>query len=772
MKICIDKAFKSNSPKNKRQIIISKIAEWKMLDKQFRTFVYLAIDEVEAPAIDEEDNAPTRRMSPAGRRTRRRGGRGAASSDPLDWIPSPQEALLPECGSEPFRLATLIVHKILKSDDWDEDWNATEASLRDSCLDNGVHPVWVSIGEKSGVLGIFAGFPKAKVEEQVSAEIDISLGRINVDNTAELTQALDVLTNSSNDAGIHVAYQKVASQLKNNRTLKVDSELLELTGPSSIISVLLHLVNGSDASDSLKELTKHDSQLASELSDYLALKGGVVNDWQQSRSVVGDDSLSQARRLLAWQNAPADAGDLSSKELNSGLEILREGNAKQSQIEMLLWWRLSALHSEGKGKEAVEVLISLQLESSADLSSLLPLIADLPGDSAIEWLNQQIANLDEMALVQISSSPNIDINSRSMAIKRLQDSNGDAWEEIISVAIPLFTQTMELRRLSKIIVSDDLIAISHPYETLLVAHNLAAGKDNDLWVKVRNSRLIALKHIHSEEAPETFSSTSEALLMLLEGSNIDDKRLTSLLDKGGLKAFGEIRQALADGGDGIASAKSLDDLSSCVETVTLSPMERDLFNTVISTLRLNRVGLMLQNGNQDEEARTTLDTILAADNISTGLIHTVRHLVLEHDIGLPSLVSWYQMNNPLSPWHTLARATVSASEGDELNSARDYRKAGDHEEFDYEHSIMLYRKALIHLAFASQWKEAVELLEAQPALKTALTRRFQLYQPVSKIRIKQQKFSKNLSEKRKWLVKKTLMARWNNTNDHILRMKN
>jgi hypothetical protein len=730
MGICIDKAFQPNVPKNKRQIIISKIAEWKMLEKHFRTFVYLAIDEVEPPAVDEEDNTPTRRKNSAGRR-KRRGGRGTSSTDPLDWIPSPEKAILSDSGSDPYRLASLMVHKILKSDDWNEDWNTTEASLRDSCLANGVHPAWVSIGEKTGVLGIFAGFPKAKVEKQVNAEMDISLGRIDVENTNELTQVLETLTNSSNDAGIHVAYQKVASQIKNKRTLKVGSELLELTGPPSIISVLLQLASGSDASGSLKELAKHDSQLASELSDYCALKSGIVNDWQQSRSITGDDSLSQARRLFAWQNPPADASELTSEELNNGLDILREGKAKQSQIESLQWWRLSALHREGKGKDAIEVLISLQLEASADLTTLLPLIADLPGDSATEWLNQQIISLDEMALIQISSSHNIDVNSRSLAIKILQDSSGEAWEQVIPVAIPLFTQTMELRRLARIIVSDELVAISHPYETLLVAHLLVAGKENNLWVEIRNSRKISLKHIHTTDAPETFSTTSEALLMLLEGSNIADKRLTTLLDKGGLKAFGEIRQALGDGGDGIASAKSLDDLSSCVETVTLSPIERNLFNTVISTLRLNRVGLMLQNGTQDEEARTTLETILAADNISTGLIHTVRHLVLEHDIGLPSLVSWYQVNNPLSPWHTLARAAVSASKGDELNSARDYRKAGDHEEFDYEHSIMLYRKALIHLAFASQWKEAIELLEAQPALKTALTRRFQLYLKVS-----------------------------------------
>lgn len=730
MDICIDKAFQANVPKNKRQIIISRIAEWKMLDKPFRTFVHLAIDEVEAPAVDEDENTPSRKKS-VGRRHHRRGGRGTASSDPLDWIPSPQEVLLPDSGSDPYRLATLMVHKILKSDDWNDDWNSTETSLRDSCLAEGVHPAWVSIGEKTGVLGIFAGFPKAKVKKQASAKIDTSLGRIDVENNKQLATVLSTLTSSSNDASIHVAYQKVASQLKNQRELKVDSDLLNLTGPSSIISVLLHLASGSDASDSLEELAKEDSQLAAELSDYSQLKNGVVTDWQQSRSITGDDSLSMARRLFAWRNPPANAGDLSSDELNKGLEILLQGESKQSQIEKLQWWRLSALHREGKGQDAVEVLISLQLESSADLATLLPLIADLPGDSASEWLNQQIPHLDEMALVQISSSQSIDVNSRNLAVKRLQDAGGEAWEQVVAIAVPLFTQTMELRRLAKVITNNELLAINHPYETLFAAHILAAGKENELWDSVRESRKIALTHIHNTDAPDIFSSTSEALLMLLEGSPIADERLTSLLDKGGLKAFGEIRQALRDGGDGIASSKSLDDLSACVEAAGLSSMERILFNSVISTLRLNRVGLMLQNGDQDVEAITTLDSILAEDNISTGLIHTVRHLVLEHDIGLPSLVVWYQMNNPLSPWHTLARAAVLASEGDELNSARDYRKAGDHEEFDYEHSIMLYRKALIHLAFASQWKEAIELLEAQPALKTALTRRFQLYLQVS-----------------------------------------
>ena len=140
---------------------------------------------------------------------------------------------------------------------------------------------------------------------------------------------------------------------------------------------------------------------------------------------------------------------------------------------------------------------------------------------------------------------------------------------------------------------------------------------------------------------------------------------------------------------------------------------------------------MLQHGNSDDENIETLNTLLGNQSIPTGMIHSVRHLVLEHDIGLPALVRWYQNHDALSPWHTLARAAVYASNKEELNAARDYRKAGDHDEFDYEHSLILYRKALIHLAFAEQWREAVELLDAQPALKSAITQRFQLYLRVS-----------------------------------------
>jgi hypothetical protein len=93
----------------------------------------------------------------------------------------------------------------------------------------------------------------------------------------------------------------------------------------------------------------------------------------------------------------------------------------------------------------------------------------------------------------------------------------------------------------------------------------------------------------------------------------------------------------------------------------------------------------------------------------------------------------------------LARAALFATEGDELNSAREYSRAaelftkqrkaggasteGDAEDNDFVLSLplTLYRKSLIHYAHAKSWAEAVDLLERVPSLKTAITERFKLY---------------------------------------------
>ena len=220
--------------------------------------------------------------------------------------------------------------------------------------------------------------------------------------------------------------------------------------------------------------------------------------------------------------------------------------------------------------------------------------------------------------------------------------------------------------------------------------------------------------------------------MLDGAAQSDDAWVVDTLDKNGIKAFNNCKQALRDGGDGLADSKVIDTLVKSVSEADLSDIELRLFTAVIDTLRLNRASWLLQTG-KSKGVVELLDGLLSGEVTAMPMMQAVRHLVLEYDIGLTNLVSWYQENDPQSPWHTLARAAMHVSNKDELNAARDYKKAGDHEDFDYEHKILLHRKALIHLAHAEQWSEAVSLLEKEPALKSALTKRFQLYLNVSHV---------------------------------------
>ena len=303
----------------------------------------------------------------------------------------------------------------------------------------------------------------------------------------------------------------------------------------------------------------------------------------------------------------------------------------------------------------------------------------------------------------------------------------------VDASIDLFSRGLDLTRLAEVLFADENRSIEHPYATLLVVHLLPAKTKGWSFETIRKARKNALSTVETAEVPDAFSSASRGLVLMLDGAaQSDDAWVVDTLDKNGIKAFNNCKQALRDGGDGLADSKVIDTLVKSVSEANLSDIELRLFTAVIDTLRLNRASWQLQTG-KSKGVVELLDGLLSGEVTAMPMMQAVRHLVLEHDIGLTNLVSWYQENDPQSPWHTLARAAMHVSNNDELNAARDYKKAGDHEDFDYEHKILLHRKALIHLAHAEQWSEAVSLLEKEPALKSALTKRFQLYLNVSHV---------------------------------------
>ena len=720
--VCLNSGMKENLPTATRQRIVAKTPEWRMLDKPWKSLLLIALNELQVPSDDNDGQSPSMmrgRRSPRGRR----GARG--SSGPMEWLPEASEVLLDDDSPTAFRLAVLLIRKTLFADDWEESSDSIVDDLRETASTNGVHPVWSKMAEATPILAQFAAFPQNEIGDQEADTFDLGAGWIDPSVSKSLANALSNLESNVTNATVRMAMQKAKAQLNGKRGLRDINGIESLEGEASVVSVLLNIHLNNDATASLKELAKSDSDLANALTDLLQLREGNPSDWNASRSLSADDELSMARKKAAWDLMPEQASELTSEELAEGLSLA----TTPQQKETLTWWRLAALLSEGSSEMALELLMSLSVESDADMSILMPLVKKL-GEDAFSWLASQIENLAQESLSDLVGDEEVGITLRAAAARRLHDIGASVG---IDASIDIFTRGLDLSRLAQVLLIDEQRCADNPYATLLVAHLLPARTKGWGFETIRNARRNALSTVEEAEVPSAFSSVSRELILMLDGAaQTDDDWVVDTLDKNGIKAFNNCRQALKDGGDGLADSKVIDTLAKSVKSADLSDVESRLFNAVIDTLRLNRASWALQTG-KPAGVNKLLDGLLSGEVTAMPMMQAVRHLVLEYDIGLANLVTWYQENDPQSPWHTLARAAVHVSNEDELNAARDYRRAGNHEDFDYEHRILLHRKALIHLAHAEQWSEAVALLEQEPALKSALTRRFQLYLNVSHI---------------------------------------
>ena len=719
--VCLKTGMIDNLPARTRQSKVAKTAEWRALDKPWKSLLLIALHEIQIP--DEEEGSsssmPRNRRNPRARR----GSRGSAG--PMEWLPKAEEVLIDDGSPIAYRLSILLIRKTLFSDEWEENWDEVVDDLRENATTNGVHPVWQKMAESTPILAQFAAFPQNEVAEQKADKFDMSVARIDPSDSKSLVTALGGLEQKTSDATIKMALQKAKAQLKGKRGLRDISGLENLEGDASIISVLLNIHLGNDSTKSLKELAKTQSEMAEEFTDLVNLREGKIQDWNKTRSLSGDDKLSLARKREAWKAMPEEASKLSSEEIQEGIEF----SSTPQQREALTWWKLAALVRENSAELATELLVSLTVETDADMDMLIPLVKQL-GEEALIWLESQIENLSEGAISKIVIDEELGISLRSAAARKLHDKGASLG---VDASIDLFSKGLDLTRLAEVLFVDEARCIEHPYATLLVVHLLPAKTKGWDFATIRKARKNALSAVENAPVPEAFSSASRGLILMLDGAaQFDDDWVVDTLDKNGIKAFNNCKQALRDGGDGLADSKVLDTLVKSVNEAELNDIESRLFNAVIDTLRLNRASWLLQTG-KSKGVVELLDGLLAGEVTAMPMMQAVRHLVLEYDIGLMNLVSWYQENDPQSPWHTLARAAMHVSNNDELNAARDYKKAGDHEHFDYEHKILLHRKALIHLAHAEQWSEAVSLLEQEPALKSALSKRFQLYLNVSNV---------------------------------------
>jgi len=732
--------------KNVRVATMNREAAWKMLDKPLRSILVYAAHEEEPPAADEDDDTPSPRRPnmnrPRGRM--RRGGRGAGQSH-TSWLPTPQVIVDDAPYSTAFQLATLLIHKQMDADEWDEAWNDNEKSLREICMNEGVHPVWHLIGEKTMLLSQFLAFSKAKAKQQ-SKKKSMGTSFFNIDprDREELLTVLKLASAGAEDPETKVALQKVTNQVNGNRKVALDDHLMGIKDSLAFVTFLVMIHAGQTVTKSISNACKKaDEALHEALEDLVSLMAGKVNDWSGTLAVEGEDSLTKARHLLAWEHAPNDAESLTSSELQAGLTLLSQAGVSEA-IDRLTWWRLKALHREKNDEEALHVLEGLRLDVHSDVVELLPLIISLNDQRANDWLLNFLPDLDEQAWFHIISEINLPNSIRLASAKALADLQGHTWSDIKPTVIHLLMEGLDIERLARIASTDSMLPLSHPYVALFVSHVAPARLPYELREHLVHCREQALQAIHGAEVPSVLTPIAEHLLLLMEGIYKDTPELAAVFNTTAMKAFSPISRALTS--DGVVSHTHIKNMGNSLDELDISPIERRLFEVMLLSLTMNGYLQRYHIGMAQSEDATAINAMMDDQHLPMRLIDSFAFLVLEHDLGLTGVVEWYQQHDPRSPWAPLARAALFASDGDELNSAREYTRAAElfsaqrhgtkrkdrSGESDDDDSaialpLALYRKALIHYAHAQQYAEAVSLMQKVPALKTAITERFKLY---------------------------------------------
>ena len=276
---CLETGMKPNVSPQTRQRIVSKTPEFRMLDKPWKSLLLCALYEVNIPN-DDEDNSPSQMVR---QRSTSRSRRGVGTNiGPLQWLPETNEVLIANSESNSFRLAVLLLRKSLFADDWDESNDEIIEDLRNECSSSGVHQVWHKVAESIPILAQFISFPISESTEEISDYVDSGAAFIDPSDSKNLAKTLEILEQGISEASVKIAIQKAKAQLNGKRGLRDIGGLESLEGESSVISALLNIHLGNDATKNLKELKKTNSKLSEALTDLVQLRSGVAKNWSKS----------------------------------------------------------------------------------------------------------------------------------------------------------------------------------------------------------------------------------------------------------------------------------------------------------------------------------------------------------------------------------------------------------------------------------------------------------------------------------------------------------
>ncbi|MEK9730586.1 MAG: hypothetical protein VW230_02370 [Candidatus Poseidoniales archaeon] len=754
-------------PKQNRLKIAVRSSSWELLDKPHKGILSFAMNEEEVPPEDDEKGSTSQPVRSRGRRLRNKSRGQASAMSPFEYLPELDDMEQFELSSAS-TLAILLIRKQMNDQQWNDDFDALEQVMRNDCLEKGVHPVWHMIAEKTNYLTQFLAFSKVRPKsETATIQFDVTKVAINPTKSSQIVELLTHALATTIDANLQVAMNRLVSQLQSSsgHVSKVEQQLLELSGDHKFLSIVLKFfIQDSLDDDELAFLQGSKSQVAKLLYIYHQFQNKDYSSWKEVIELNGENELQLFLLETLWMNIPDEASELTSGQLEDGIQRIQHISHAKAQTEKIKWWKMSALQKEGEGSVALEVLQDLSISSTTDIDALLKFLTIFPQEETSSWLEKYLDVIDVDGLSAILVSNHYEGGLQLHIAQKIFDTHGLDLEQERSFLLQAFVCGLDFDRLIQLFHLDPVLSMSYPYDALFCYHATPSGLSVNDEKRFHELRLHSIQSLNDSQRPNYLSDATEELLLLMEGIQSESNALMKTLGNKTYIDFLPIINALHHG---IAEVNIQQNKLEAVKlrvdnTENLSIIERHLFNVLFATISVNNIRQSFHNRMEDTDQRKVLSSIVNQPYFTLTILHTIQELVLDYDLGIPELVEWYQHWSPSSPWQTLSRAAHHVTRNEQLNAAREYKRIADQihqvriqsnqgkqsEEdvsyyieqgvFGIEQEIALYRKALIHYAHAEHWSEALELLEKNASLKSALTKRFQLYLHVSDLASRQQ----------------------------------
>ncbi|MBK70320.1 MAG: hypothetical protein CMB53_02845 [Euryarchaeota archaeon] len=724
---CLEMLSRAGDDEVRRKKEITKSPSWELLDVEWKALAMIGAGRVagDSVGIEAEVGGATRT-----RRVGRRGGRGRVRGIE-DRVASPQSVI--GSGLPPgYRLAVLIVQKDRMKGAWADGLDSAMETIREECA-LGIHPVWERLARESPLLAELGFFPVVQPEGAPGDSVAwIEGAMFDHGDFSSLREWLNM----------DVPQKLTASQMKVLKSIQRDlsgrarpsqweewmSPSLEgLSGDGGLLEGILLAACGSSKAISVLNAVEGDcSFVSSKHAELIRARRGDFRDWEEVSRCVDEDGLSVALRVESWRGFEEDLGSPSLEEKISGAVLL--GNMGLEIPDTLRWSISYDLIEDEKKEEAIGYVDGANISSIENVEACLELLALDESGEVDRSLRKYIDETsEERGVLLILRHDGSTSSIRLHAAKKLgaRDSIRHT-DDIISA----FTRTAEIGGLAKSLVEDKSLPRAYPFRAMMTWHLVGADEAAGIEKGLEEARKTALLSIDVAEEDGVLSDVSIGLISILDGITGNLDAVNKKLDHKGERALNEIRNALSPEGDDVVREKSIEALTSSVESTDLETIERRLFEALVNALILNRAAVDLQSGESPrrESAISSLESLVSDDSVSMKTIRFASDLVFEHRIGIESLDSWYNENNRAAVEHQVVRAAVLESKGDFAGSAWSHREAAMRTmEDDLEMSATFLRWSLISFAHGGCWKDAVSLIEEYPTISASVTKRFKLY---------------------------------------------